>query len=379
MKKIIIFIFLISIAFNPILKAQDTLVFKGQFSSWLHFNPDNDLNIWAGARYLPQVNYQIQFDKNQLLDFELSANITGSLGSNLNDSPFTDAQISPYRAWMRYSGTKFEIRAGLQKINFGSATILRPLMWFDEVDARDPLKFTNGVWGLLGRYYFLNNANVWAWVLYGNNKARGWEFAERNKHYPEFGGRMQFPIANSEIGLTYHHQILDTRSIANLVTPIDYVPENKFGLDIKIDWHIGLWVEGVYAVKNANLGSFTNQEMITTGFDYTFGIGNGLYVVAEHLIAANDENAFEFKQPIHFTASSLNYPVGLFDNVNLIFYYDWANKSVYNFINWQRQFNKFDLHLMAYWNPKNSTLPTAGGGNNLYGGKGIQLMLIINH
>ena len=69
---------------------------------------------------------------------------------------------------MRYSSDQFELRLGLQKINFGSASMLRPLMWFDQMDPRDPLHLTDGVWGLLARYYFLNNANIWLWGLYGN-------------------------------------------------------------------------------------------------------------------------------------------------------------------------------------------------------------------
>jgi len=370
---------LVTIVLSNILSAQDTLIFKGQSSSWLNYNSENDLSLWTGTRYIPQLNYSFPGKNNQLFDAEVSANIFGSLGTNFSDSTFTDGQIKAYRAWMRYSGKQFELRAGLQKINFGSAIILRPLMWFDEMDARDPLNLTDGVWGILGRYYFLNNANIWAWALYGNGKPRGWEVAERNAHYPEFGGRIQFPFSNSEIGFTYHHQTIDTRSIAELTNPFEEVTENKMAVDIKIDWHIGLWLEGVWSTKNADLGMLTNQEMITFGMDYTFGIGSGLYFVAEHLIAANDEKAFEFKQPINFTAASFSYPVGLFDNLNAIFYYDWVNQSVYNFLNWQKQFNKISIHLMAYWNPANSLLPTAGSTRNLYGGKGMQIMFVFNH
>ena len=35
------------------------------------------------------------------------------------------------------------------------------------------------------------------------------------------------------------------------------------GLDVKIDWIIGLWFEGLWSVKDADLGMFTNQEIIT--------------------------------------------------------------------------------------------------------------------
>ncbi len=377
-RKLLIFIILTSIVSNFI-NAQDTLIFKGQLSSWINYNSENDLSVWSGGRYIPQLNYSLSAKNHQLLDFEVSANIFGSVGSNLSDSIFTDGQIKPYRTWARYSGKQFEIRAGLQKINFGSATMLRPLMWFDEMDARDPLNLTDGVWGILGRYYFLNNANIWLWALYGNEQPRGWEFAHRNKNYPEFGGRLQFPFTQSEIGLTYHHQNIDTRLLDNEIIQLDNIAENKMGFDIKIDWHIGLWFEGVWSARNADLGILKNQEMMTLGMDYTFGIGNGLYFVSEHLVAANDEKAFEFKQSINFTAASLSYPVGLFDNVNAIFYYDWANSSVYNFVNWQKQFNKISIYLMAYWNPENSLLPTQSSSTNLYGGKGIQIMLIFNH
>ena len=66
----------------------------------------------------------------------------------------TDFRFKPYRLWLRYSTSHLEIRAGLQKINFGSSNILRPLMWFDKMDFRDPLMLTDGVYALLGRYYF---------------------------------------------------------------------------------------------------------------------------------------------------------------------------------------------------------------------------------
>ena len=72
-----------------------------------------------------------------------------------------DGKVKLYRGWGRVSNDRAEVRVGLQKINFGSAMMLRPLMWFDSMDPRDPLQMTDGVWGAMGRYYFNNNANVW--------------------------------------------------------------------------------------------------------------------------------------------------------------------------------------------------------------------------
>jgi hypothetical protein len=378
MKRVLLTLLFFTTLFTQV-NAQDTLVFKGQSSAWINYNSEKDLSTWTGARYIPQLNYLHTTKNNQLFDIEASANISGSLGSNFSDSTFTDGQIKPYRAWMRFSGKQFELRAGLQKINFGSAIMFRPLMWFDEMDARDPLNLTDGVWGILGRYYFLNNANIWAWMLYGNEDPRAWEVAQRNKDYPEYGGRIQFPFKASEIGLTFHHQTIDMSSLMGALLPLNSVSENKMGFDIKIDWHIGLWLEGAWSNKNENLGLLTNQEMITLGADYTFGIGNGLYLAVEYFTAANDTKAFEFKDPIHFLATSISYPIGLFDNVNVLFYYDNSNETFYNFLNWQKKFNAISVNVMAYWNPLTSTLPTSGGTNNLYGGKGIQLMLVFNH
>ncbi|MDO8896287.1 MAG: hypothetical protein Q7V19_01460, partial [Bacteroidales bacterium] len=151
---------MIFLTFQITCNAQEekSLSFSGQASAWAGLNDEK--SAWTGARYIPQLNYKIQKKKN-LFDFEASANINGALSFFNFDSVSADANLKPYRFWARYSGDQLELRLGLQKINFGSASMLRPLMWFDKVDPRDPLQLTDGVWGLLGRYYFLNNANLW--------------------------------------------------------------------------------------------------------------------------------------------------------------------------------------------------------------------------
>src|SRR5512133_1230769 len=171
----------LSFAIPSALIAQDSLTFQGQASAWINLNSGNDLPLFGGVRYIPSLDYQIRFLNQKMLDFEFSANINGSAGVHPFDTVYTLARLKPYRAWVRYSGEQFEIRAGLQKINFGSASMLRPLMWFDKLDPRDPLQLTDGVWGLLARYYFLNNANLWLWGLYGNDKPKAWEMGKTTK------------------------------------------------------------------------------------------------------------------------------------------------------------------------------------------------------
>jgi hypothetical protein len=252
-------------------------------------------------------------------------------------------------------------------------------MWFDQVDPRDPLKFTDGVWGALGRYYFLNNTNIWLWCLYGNSKPKGWEITGTNTDYPEMGGRIQLPVPTGEAALSYHHRVEDTRSLPGIVQPLVGVREDRIGFDFKLDMVIGFWFEGSWTTRNKDLGMFTNQEIMNVGLDYTLGLGNGLYIIWEQLLAANDEEAFKFNHTSSFSLASVSYPVGLSDNISGIVYYDWKNRNVYNFVNWQKQFKNLTLYLIGYWNPDDYKIPTQDNGPNLFAGKGVQVMLVLNH
>lgn len=361
-------------------QTKDTLLFKGQVSAFQNFNPNNTLELWNGLRYIPQLNYEINFPKGKKIDFEASANIFGSLGWSPFDSVSTDGDINPYRAWARYSTPQFEIRAGLQKINFGSASLLRPLMWFDQRDPRDPLQLTTGVWGVLSRYYFLNNANVWVWALYGNGNPKGWEAIKSNKSVPEFGGRFQTPVPKGEAALTYHYRTADSRSFFDPTYQYEKVPEHRIGVDAKFDLVVGCWVEASLVRKDTDMGWLTNQQIMNVGVDYTFGIGNGLTVVYEQLLAGFGANPFEYDQKITFSLLNITYPIGMFDNLSAIVYYDWANKSAYNLLTWQKQFNHFSLHVLGYINPKEYNLPTQQvTGENLFAGSGLQVMFVYNH
>lgn len=374
-----ILLYLLCLACTGTLTAQDSLTFKGQLSAWALYNGGLDLPVYMGGRYIPQLNYEIQLKDDRLIDFEASANINGNFGFHPFDTISSDGTIKPYRLWGRYSSQQFEMRVGLQKINFGSAQLIRPLMWFDEVDPRDPLGLTDGVWGALARYYFLNNTNVWIWSLYGNNNPRGWDFAGTHQGIPEFGGRIQTPIPAGEAAISYHHRVSDTRGVNPAIPEFAKVQENRIGFDVKVDLVVGAWLEGSWVNSNENLDMFTNQEILSAGVDYTFGVGNGIYVIFEQLLASYDEKAFTFLNTTNYSLLSVSYPLGLFSNIQGIVYFDWDNTSLYNFINLQRDFRNFSLYLMAYWNPEDYRIPTQKIEQNLYAGRGIQIMFVLNH
>jgi hypothetical protein len=271
-----------------------------------------------------------------------------------------------------------ELRFGLQKINFGSATLLRPLMWFDQVDPRDPLQLTDGVWGGLMRYYFMNNANLWLWVLYGNDKVKGWEWVHSNRHIPEFGGRLQLPLPLGEAAISYHHRVADSRYLDPQIPALDRIPENRLGLDARFDKVVGFWFEGTWVYISKDMGELTNQINLNLGLDYTFGWGNGLGIIAEHLVTSYDEKVLGFTNTINMSALSMSYPFGMFDTIDTIVFFSWKDQKWYNFINWSKQYDAIALNMMAYWNPDDYNMPLQGNAENLFGGKGIQLMLIYN-
>lgn len=251
----------------------DSLRFSGQVSAWTLYNSDKSMSLWMGGRYLPQLNFSIN-NRQSKFDTEISLNVNGMAGFKPFTNNITDGSVKLYRSWIRYSGNQYEVRLGLQKINFGSASMLRPLMWFDKIDPRDPLELTDGVWGVLGRYYFLNNLNIWAWSLYGNKQPSVWELVETNVQVPEFGGRMQIPLKKGEIAFSYHHRTADSRHLAKLYNEESYnlerIPEDRFGIDGRWDVAVGLWFEASWTRKKEFLLA-PNMHLLNFGTDYIFG------------------------------------------------------------------------------------------------------------
>lgn len=377
--RIIYTILLTLVAFQ--LEAQNDQPFRfgGQVSAWANFNRSNQHPIWIGARYIPEASYRINLANDKKIDFAASANINGSAGISFSDSLTSDGNIKPYRAWMRYSGNQFEVRAGLQKINFGSASMLRPLMWFDQMDPRDPLQLTDGVWGIMGRYYFLNNANLWLWGLMGNEGPKTWEVGQTTARTPEFGGRFQLPVWRGEAAVSAHHRQVDTRPYAPLLPGFEKMPESRLGLDAKWDLEVGLWVEASLISKHRDFGMLTHQHMFTTGVDYTFGIGNGLNAMVENLWFAPGSELFDWDETVNFSSLSVSYPISMFANINAILYYDWENNQTYNFINIKQDYRKVTFYLMGFWNPDAFQLPQQSGSESLFAGRGFQVMLVYNH
>ncbi|UCG27849.1 MAG: hypothetical protein JSV24_00390 [Bacteroidales bacterium] len=354
---------------------------EGMLSGWSTLSYSESLNGQLGGRYIPGLTFDLPLGKRFRLDAEVSANVWGSSTFWSGDSTILNGKLKPYRMWLRFSGDQFEIRAGLQKINFGSATLLRPLMWFDRIDPRDPLQLTDGTYGILARYYFLNNTNIWIWGLIGNKEPKGWEAFGSEKNRPEFGGRIQVPVFTGELGLSYHNRSTDIHADTTILSENvnGLAPENRIALDGKIDIGIGLWFESSIVHTDFEYLTRDFNRSLTVGLDYTFGLGNGLNMMTEVFTYSVSDKVFGKGDGVTFSAISASYPLSIITNMSAIVFYDWKNNDLYNFINCSWTFDRWTFYLMGFWNPERFRVYPGMEEANLFAGKGLQVMAVFNH
>jgi len=351
--------------------AKSSLSLGGMIAGAALSRLDTAVEPLFSLRAIPELKFTLPAGRAWTFDGEASANAYGSLAFPRGASAATDGALKPYRAWLRLSTSRFEARVGLQKLSFGSATLFRPLMWFDGLDPRDPLQLTDGVYALLLRYYAPSNANVWAWGLIGNDERRGWDIAPSAARTPEFGGRIQLPLFKGEIAATYHHRKTDYDSF----TPVYDPQEDRFGLDGKWDIGVGLSFEAALVHERTGLIKAPYQRAYTVGLDYTFGIGRGLTAVAEHFRIASSTGAFTPGFGFSFTGLLLRYPLGLRDEISGIFFYDWDRRDTYRFVSWKHTTDALTMSAIVYWNPAELLVFQGLPGSGTLAGTGLELVI----
>jgi hypothetical protein len=359
--------------------AQANTEYTGQLSGWGKLANDNDIYGSFGFRYVPEFYFLLP-GMSDRFDMEISLYILTRYSSQSDESINDDFNGKLYRTWIRYTSAQTDVRLGLQRINFGPARILRSLRWFDQLDPRDPLQFTKGVKGIRYKYDAINNANLWFWGLYGNDATKGIEVNPTRENKPEFGGRIQFPLGNGEIGITTHFREVDL---------IDFLDENnsgsqfsdeqRIGIDGIFDIGIGIWFESVlvHLTNDVDLPAWTN--MMTVGSDYTFPIGNGITTTFEHLAVAVDDESFKFKDLTNTSSVLVSYPLNWLDQFTFMALYQWNIDMSYLYLSWQRTYNAWTIHVSVFGSiaqQEETELNISGASLDK---NGIQLMLIFNH
>lgn len=345
------------------------LEWRGQASTWGLLHPESAPYVGVGLRYIPELSFQKDVGNGWQLDAEaaLHAHVYWM------DHGAPEGILKPYRLWLRATNAQWELRAGLQKINFGSAQLFRPLMWFDQVDPVDPLQLTDGVWAMMGRYVWLNNANVWLWALPGGQDKRLWDLEASRSDVPELGGRLQLPLRRGEMAASVHHRVLKGTE-ERLRTS-----ETRVGLDGRLDLGLGLWYEATWMGVSRNVGLRTQQIAATVGADYTLPLGNGLGLMAEQLFYTYGTHLNALESPMMLTALSVSYPVDIQRDARAMVYYEPRHSSVFGFLMWGRTWDALRLHALLYSNPSLLQLPVLQSSTSYFAGSGIQVTLIWNH
>ncbi|MDD4992090.1 MAG: hypothetical protein PHR83_07660 [Paludibacter sp.] len=377
---LILFIFLSDLSAQ---KDSIHITFNGKVTAWGIAQVKDPAPVQFRGRFVPTVLGDFKVSPNSKLDFEASLNINGTADFTGLHYDTVMGQFKPYRVWARYSGQNWEVRAGLQKINFGSAKMFRPLMWFDGMDVRDPLQLTDGVYGLLGKYFFENNANLWAWGLIGNKNPKGYELWGTAQWKPEIGGRFQMPAGPGEIAISTHHRKIQYQKLFSSTYNLYETNESRIGLDGKWDLGVGLWFESSVTMTDTQNNNFPLlnkvQDMWSLGVDYTFPVGNGIGATVEYFRYHAGDQFIVNGNARNVLGTMLSYPISMLDNLSgMVFYLPGQNKFM-NYLSWSRTYDNFNIYGIGYWNPENVQLMAAQSQNrNMFAGKGIQIMVSYN-
>jgi len=327
--------------------------------------------------YIPILSYYPKNNWARGFDFELAYNsrsqFDGLLGTG---DKGIDTKGDLHRLWGRYSSDRIELRYGLQKIAFGPGLILRPLMWFDTIDQKDPTGQTEAVTAVRLRYFSKYDITYWGWVIHPE---------DADLRAP--GGRVEFPIPKlGNFGLSYHHRpkytgtVVPDNSGISLVNPTS--AEDRYGIDFRTDKVIGLWAEATVAKSSKDEFIIPiDRDIFMVGGDYTIPLGNGVYMLTEFMVNKIKPKVIFSDEQNEISAFLINYPISMLDSGSLIIEYDWENKRYFNFLRLSRTYDNYVFNLLIFSNPERNEfkaveIELAG----LTGfGKGMQFMVIFNH
>lgn len=316
------------------LSASDAIGIKNHFSIGLE-RDQKHRDSWLALNWQPQ--FSLDYPLGDALQLSGEYSIQNRLLANWQDSSYeAEIKLDSYRWWLRLATDQTQFIAGLQRLNFGSSMILRPLRWFDTIDPLDANQETQGVKAALLRHNWLNNTNIWLWAMPGSDTVKGMESYPGKDEGIELGGRLQIPNPAGEMAVSYHQrELFEGREI-------------RLGIDHRYDGPIGLWFEAsgsLYQDQPAWILPYTVYA--TLGGDYTLGIGNGLAFTVETMILAGGEGLSTLVRNATYSSLMGSYPLGLLDSLTLLGSWNWSQDSGGLSLLWRRTYDYLSVDLGA--------------------------------
>ncbi len=201
----------------------------------------------------------------------------------------------------------------------------------------------------------------------------GWEAFSGKSGTLETGGRLTVPNNRGQIGISTHFRIAD---ISELYPNDPDLYESRIGLDGFWDVGVGLWVESVYKHQELSADPFLDQIQATLGSDYTIWLGNGLHIMAEHMLISSWNSPFMEDQTSHLSTVMLSFSPTMFDQVSLLILNNWEDDSPLAYISWGQTYDDFRFTVGAFYSKSDTNNSSAGSG---FSGKGLQLTVAYNH
>lgn len=338
-------------------KGQASLLHASSFEGSLSESPTT-------LRYIPQLRLDYQFSSSTRIGLDAAVDVYNhSLGDSL-----VSMNGELYRFTLRYDTPNTQYRIGLQKINFGPARMLRILQWFDQLDPRDPLALSPGVWAAMGRYYFENGVNLRLWTMADAPDPQRDYWGDMDKWPWDAGARMELPISAGTLGLTAHSMDMLQHS---------QVTENRLAIDVRLDAVVGLWSEAMFSRTEEPYHEWDNISAMA-GVDYTFGIGNGLYLALEMATSWTGNVGDDMPWQARTMALMGSYTLGLSDGLTAYLYaidMQILESQYMPMIGWQHTRGNWLVYLALYDMPE---FPYTAG-MALPAGTGIQLNIAFNH
>lgn len=250
-----------------------------------------------------------------VIDYEFTTDLiyTGGIREQSGWVEEYDAEI--FRAWVRLEKDNLKVRAGRQQILFGAGALFRPLGFFDTRVISGIVPLTRGVDGLRTTYFTSDTSLLENWIVPADISDRliiGFR-GERLLGGIEAGVALQYhPVTDLDFLSLFNRELL------------------QMGYHLKGEKEIGFWNESRLDIQLDAPGKPMRLDTVV-GADYTFDVGQGLHVLAEYFISAQERGFvrtdLKNERLIQLIGAQLDQPVGIDIVWRLFMFYDLTDQS----------------------------------------------------